>query len=955
MGKQYHGGSVNKNPKEYSKTLFIAGGAWLEELYEKWLHSPNQVPSQWHTMFENEAAREKSHSNHQEALETIRLTSRLGVHSQNPPSSHHRACDNFPVEHPSRAMCLIHAWRVHGHTQANLDPLKINPLQARPELELSYYGLSDIDLDHKFPTGDMPGEERLPLRDILSRLKRTYAGKIGPELMHISNSAKKHWLFERLETMQGTQNKNIEAQKRTFQHIMHADAFEHFLHTRYMGQKRFSLEGCESLIPMLDRLIQRSGESGVKEIILGMAHRGRLNVLANILGKSLTDIFAEFEGTQLQDESQTGSGDVKYHLGFSSDIETAGGTVHLSLGFNPSHLEIITPVVLGSVRARQCRRKDKARRQVLGVLVHGDAAFAGQGVVAESLNLGELSGFRTGGTIHIIVNNQIGFTTNTYDSRSTLYCSDIAKMVQAPILHVNADDPDACCLIMDLAIQYRNQFRSDVIIDLVCYRRHGHNEADAPEVTQPVMYRHIAEHPTVEQIYRQKLIDEKVMTAADADTLKQKYIACLDKFRKQGVRQPHGVNSLGGRWQGYVRNGATEPKTAVAADILEGLVHQAHAIPDAFSLSRRVEKIFDTRVQMMQGQTYVDWGCGETMAYATLLSEGGWIRLSGEDSGRGTFFHRHATVYDEKTGKIFIPLKQVSKGDMSHFMVVDSMLSELAVMAFEYGYSVAEPRALVIWEAQYGDFANGAQVVIDQFIAAGESKWSRMSGLVLWLPHGYEGQGAEHSSARIERFLQLCAEDNMQVVCPTTPAQVFHLLRRQSRIATRKPLIMMSPKSMLRLKASFSPLSDFTSGYFQAVIAEVNTDIQTSSCRRILLCSGKVYYDLLTEREKLKINHIAIVRIERLYPFPSELLTQILKPYIATKDVFWVQEEPANQGAWMQIQSNLRQSLLASQKLYGLSRPALAAPAVGSMQRHKAELRELLDKAFAEGAESLMI
>ncbi len=928
-----------------SEELFAAGGAWLEALYEQWLDSPNQVSAHWRAVFEADAMVNKDTLNHRAVLRKMSSTARLSGAST---TQAHTPCDSYPVEYPSRAMYLIHAWRVYGHTQAKLDPLGLSPLQSRPELELSYYGLSAADLNHEFPTGDMAGEDRLPLRDILARLQRTYAGSIGPELMHISNSAKKHWLFERLESMQGTQNQHADVRQRTFEHVMHADAFEHFLHTRYMGQKRFSLEGGESLIPMLDCLIQKSGETGVKEIILGMAHRGRLNVLANVLGKSLTDIFAEFEGTQLQDEAPTGSGDVKYHLGFSSDIETPGGVVHLSLGFNPSHLEIITPVVLGSVRARQCRRKDKTRRQVLGVLVHGDAAFAGQGVVAESLNLGELGGFRTGGTIHIVVNNQIGFTTNTYDSRSTLYCTDIAKMVQAPILHVNGDDPDACCLVMDLAMEYRNHFHSDVVIDLVCYRRHGHNEADSPEVTQPVMYREIGKHPTVEQIYRQQLIDDGVLTADRAEKMKQSYIACLDKFRKEGVTQPHGVNSLGGRWQGYVRNGAEEPETAVAGKVLEGLARRAHAVPDTFSLSPRVEKIYDARLQMMQGQTFADWGCGEVMAYATLLAEGGWIRLSGEDSGRGTFFHRHATVYDEKTGKSFVPLKQVEDGDMSHFIVVDSMLSELAVMAFEYGYSVAEPRALVIWEAQYGDFANGAQVVMDQFIAAGESKWSRMSGLVLWLPHGYEGQGAEHSSARLERFLQLCAEDNMQVVCPTTPAQVFHLLRRQSRITTRKPLVVMSPKSMLRLKASFSPLEDFTSGQFRPVISECDTKIKVASCRRLLLCSGKVYYDLLAERETLAMKHIAIVRVERLYPFPAELLRKIVQNYSAAKEVFWVQEEPANQGAWMQINSEIRCILLDTQKLYRVSRPALAAPAVGSMVRHKAELRDLLDKSFAD-------
>ncbi|MDQ6973275.1 MAG: thiamine pyrophosphate-dependent enzyme, partial [Mariprofundaceae bacterium] len=495
----------------------------------------------------------------------------------------------------------------------------------------------------------------------------------------------------------------------------------------------------------------------------------------------------------------------------------------------------------------------------------------------------------------------------------------------------------------------------DVVIDLVCYRRHGHNEADAPEVTQPIMYRHISEHATVEQIYRQQLIDEGIFSAKDAENMTTTYIQCLDKFRKKGVHQPHELNSLQGRWEGYVRDGADEPNTAVHASLLEDLSIRAHAIPEDISISPRVEKIYQGRIQMMQGQTLADWGCGEVMAYATLLHEGGWIRLSGEDSGRGTFFHRHATVYDEKTGKSFVPLKQVEQGDMGHFIVVDSMLSELAVMGFEYGYSVAEPRALVIWEAQYGDFANGAQVVIDQFIAAGESKWNRMSGLVLWLPHGYEGQGAEHSSARLERFLQLCAEDNMQVVCPTTPAQVFHLLRRQSKISSRKPLVVMAPKSMLRLKASYSALQDFTSGHFQPVIGEQNDNIEPSQCQRVLLCSGKVYYDLLAEREHLNVQTVAIIRVERLYPFPKSLLKRLLAEYQQASEVLWVQEEPANQGAWMQMNSDIRRVLLPNQKIYAVARPALAAPAVGSMTRHKAELKKILAQAFSPVSDDLMI
>ncbi|MDX8396888.1 MAG: 2-oxoglutarate dehydrogenase E1 component [Mariprofundaceae bacterium] len=938
---------MSKKPKISNNDLDMlcaAGGAWLEAQYEQWLSGPELLDKHWVDFFEAQSPpAEEAMPQHQQILKKMSAMARV---TQGPTTAGGIKADSFPVEYPSRAIYLIHAWRVHGHLLANLDPLQLNPSQSCPELDLSYYGLSEADLAMEFPTGDMPGPERLPLKEILARLKATYASNIGPELMHVSDSAKKHWLYERLESKHSQNQFDAATKLRIFKHVMHADAFEHYLHTRYMGQKRFSLEGGESLIAMLDCLIQNGGKSGVKEVILGMAHRGRLNVLANVLGKSLTEIFAEFEGTQLSDEVVEGSGDVKYHLGFSSDIETEGGVVHLSLGFNPSHLEIITPVVLGSVRARQCRRKDKDRRAVLGVLVHGDAAFAGQGVVAESLNLGELNGFRTGGTIHIVVNNQIGFTTNPYDSRSTLYCTDIAKMVQAPILHVNGDDPEACCMVMELAMQYRNHFRSDIVIDLVCYRRHGHNEADAPEVTQPVMYRHISEHSTVEQIYRKHLLAQAVLSSDEADAMSQSYIECLDKLRKQGVDKSQGLNSLQGRWEGYVRKGADEPNTAVAAEKLEALVKLAHHIPDEFNLSPKIEKIYDMRIQMMQGHTPIDWGCGENMAYASLVEAGGWVRLSGQDSGRGTFFHRHATVYDEKTGKSFIPLKQLEQSGTSHFMVVDSMLSELAVMAFEYGYSVAEPRALVIWEAQYGDFANGAQVVIDQFIAAGESKWSRMSGLVLWLPHGYEGQGSEHSSARLERFLQLCAEDNMQVVCPTTPAQVFHLLRRQSLVRTRKPLIMMGPKSMLRLKASFSALEDFTSGGFKTVIDEVNDGVVAQQCRRLLLCSGKVYYDLLAERNALGLTDVAIIRVERLYPFPADLLEQKVKAYSQCEQVFWVQEEPANQGAWMQVNSSIRQLLLDQQRLYGLTRPALAAPAVGSMARHKAELRELLDKAF---------
>jgi len=934
------------NAMEADELFGSAGGAWLEALYEQWRLDPASVDPAWAARFA--ASDDHGERSHGEMLERMRRTARLG--GARATADAPAAAEVGPAalaEHPSRALFLIHAYRVFGHMHARLDPLNLHPSHPSPQLELSYYGLTEADLDTPFPTGDLPGPAMLPLRDIIEILEATYCGHIGPELMHVADSAKKHWLYERLERMRSTPDYDTETRRHIFEQAMRANEFERYLHTRYTGQKRFSLEGGDSLIAMLDSLIQQAGHKGVREIILGMAHRGRLNVLANVLGKSLSEIFSEFEGAQFAD-AEFGAGDVKYHMGFSSDIATEGGTVHLSLGFNPSHLEIITPVVLGSVRARQCRRGDKARRQVMGVLIHGDAAFAGQGVVAESLNLGELSGFRTGGTIHIVVNNQIGFTTNPYDSRSTLYCTDIAKMVQAPILHVNGDDPESCCLAMQIAMEYKHHFRSDIVIDLLCYRRHGHNEADAPEVTQPVMYRRIQSHDTVEQAYRKRLIADGVVNEDQANLMISDYREALDRVRREGESAPSRPNSLQGRWEGYVRHGAEEPATAVPAGRLEELAKRAHSVPDHFTLNGRVEKIYDARIKMMQGQQPVDWGCAEAMAYATLVNDGGWVRITGQDTGRGTFFHRHAIVYDEKTGKSFMPIRQLENGDMSHFIAIDSMLSELAVMGFEYGYSIAKPRALVIWEAQYGDFANNAQVVIDQFISAGESKWGRMSGLTLWLPHGYEGQGAEHSSARLERFLQLCAEENMQVACPTTPAQLFHLLRRQLMIETRKPLIFMSPKSMLRQKLSYSTLAEFTDGAFMPVLPEAEEGIKAESCRRVLICSGKVYYDLLAARREREIDDIAIVRAERLYPFPCEALQAEVARFAKAKEIVWVQEEPENQGAWYQIRHYLQHCVQDERLLKHLSRPAAAAPAVGSHKRHVEEQQALVDAALAK-------
>jgi len=924
--------------------------AWVESLYEDYLNDPDSVPHAW---------AERFHGTQEEAAVPSRRQVEARFRQMKPQE---RARDREPtggsemekVERPSRALYLIHGYRVHGHLHANLDPLHLNPSPPSPELDPKYYGLSEADLDVYFPTGDLVAPPMLPLRDILDMLERTYSGCIGPEFLYISNSAQKLWLQERLEKVRSTPDFDSEIRFQILRKIMRASEFEHFLHTRYAGQKRFSLEGGESLIPMLNMLIQQAGCKGAKEVILGMAHRGRLNVLANLLGKSLGEIFAEFEG-EFFGEDKAGLGDVKYHLGFSSDISTPGGTLHLSLAFNPSHLEIITPVVLGSVRARQRRRGDQSRREVMSILVHGDAAFSGQGVVAESLNLSKLNGFRTGGTVHIVVNNQIGFTTNPLDARSTLYCTDIAKMVQAPILHVNGDDPEAVVLAAQIALDYRYQFKSDIVIDMVCYRRHGHNEGDEPMVTQPVMYRKIAAHPNILELYRKRLVADGVLSDEEVDEQIHDYRACLEQVRRNKDRPPPAApNSLQGRWQGYVRDGSPEPDTAVESACLSRLVRAAHAVPPDFTLHPKVKKIFDSRMRMMADKAPVDWGCAEIMAYATLLDEGGWVRISGEDTGRGTFFHRHAVVYDYKTAKKFVPLRQVENGDMAHFVAVDSMLSEEAVMAFEYGYSVAEPRALVIWEAQYGDFANNAQVVIDQFIAAGESKWERMSGLVLWLPHGYEGQGAEHSSARLERYLQLCAEDNMQVVYPTTPAQLFHLLRRQSMINTRKPLIMMAPKSMLRQKLSFSPLDALEHGHFHPVIPEVDKAIEPSRTRRLLLCSGKVYYDLLAARRAQEITDVGIVRVELLYPFPyNELKTQLVA-FAATTEVVWVQEEPENQGAWYEIDYRLEQCLQAGQHLKHLARSPGAAPAAGSSKRHTRRQQALVETALTGTIEGMI-
>ncbi|MDX8377147.1 MAG: 2-oxoglutarate dehydrogenase E1 component [Mariprofundales bacterium] len=933
--------------KEENIELQGISASFIEAMYADYVHDPHSVPSEWADYFGHDLEQKPATINANTTTDNETSLAHMPLLSTTYQDAHTTTMQQ--VEYPSRALYLINAYRRNGHMQATLDPLELHDPLPSPELELGYYGLADADLNTHFPTGDLAGPPRMRLHAMIALLRKTYCGNIGPEFSHLNDSAQRHWLQNALESNGCTPQFDGEQRRHIFQNILHASEFERFLHTRYAGQKRFSLEGGESLIVMLDALLQKAGDKGVREIILGMAHRGRLSVLANILGKDLSEIFAEFEGVQFED-AEHASGDVKYHMGFSADIATAGGIVHLSLAFNPSHLEVVTPVIEGSVRARQCRRRDTLKREVMSVIIHGDAAFAGQGVVAESLNLSKLRGFRTGGTIHIIVNNQIGFTTNPYDARSSLYCTDIAKMVQAPIFHVNGDDPEAAAHVCLLAMEFRHRFKQDVIIDLVCYRRHGHNEADEPSVTQPAMYRRIQKTPILMLRYADLLIQEGLLTRPEVQDMVQSYRAGMDQIRRDNSKKKESrhlqqLNSLHGRWQGYTSEGATEPETAVSAERLESLARKVHILPTDFVLHPKVEKIYNNRMSMMRGELAIDWGCAETMAYATLLDEGGWIRVSGQDSGRSTFFHRHAMVYDQHTGRGYMPLQQAENGRDAHFIVIDSMLSEQAVLGYEYGYSVAEPRALVIWEAQYGDFANNAQVIIDQFISSSEVKWQRMSGIIMWLPHGYEGQGPEHSSARLERYLQLCAENNMQVCMPTTPAQLFHLLRRQSRIRSRKPLIFMAPKSMLRQKASFSELADFTNGIFQPVLPEIAANIMKNAenIKRVVLCSGKVYYDLLAERQKCEITDITIIRIERLYPFPTQELQTVLQSFTAMTELIWLQEEPANQGAWYQIRDYLQ---AICQYVRHVSRPASASPAVGSAKRHKEQQAQLVKDAL---------
>jgi len=840
---------------------------------------------------------------------------------------------------------LIHSYRELGHLVANLDPLGHNQTD-HPLLAFSEFGFTEADLDRIVECPTFKYCSSATLRELVRLLRVTYCSNLGVEYMYIDDKAQRTWLQERMEPSLNNPQLSVDERKVILGKLIAAEGFEQYLHTKYVGQKRFSLEGAESLIPLLDELLERAAAQGVREVVMAMAHRGRLNVLANVLGKPYEMIFSEFEGSFLA-AGTPGDGDVKYHLGYSRDHATRHGeTVHLSLLYNPSHLEAINPVAQGIVRAKQHYRHDVNGVQVMSLQIHGDASFTGQGLVTETLALSELDAYATGGTIHVIVNNQIGFTTSPVDYRFTRYPSDFAKIIQVPVFHVNGDDPEAAVQAARLAVEFRNRFKKDVIIDLVCFRRYGHNEGDDPTFTQPRMYKEIAAHPGARAKYVERLVGEGVLDQAEVERitadLREVFDAALSYARDFMPRQQ--VFSLGGVWKGLsLASDDWSAQTAVKQEVLEEIVQRCRTLPNDFKPHPKVRRLLDDRAAMIGPEGRIDWGCGEMLAFGSLLLEGTDIRLSGEDTGRGTFSHRHAVLRDVETEVKYVPLNHL-RPQQGKFWVIDSMLSEAAVLGFEYGFSSADPHNLVVWEAQFGDFANGAQVIIDQFIAAAESKWQRMSGLVMLLPHGYEGQGPEHSSARLERFLQLCAENNMQVCNLTTPAQLFHALRRQMHRTFRKPLVVMSPKSLLRHKLVVSSARDFTDGCFCNVLPEADS-LDPKAVRRVLFCSGKIYYDLLLARREADIADIAILRVEQLYPFPTKEIAGLLQTYPNANEVFWVQEEPANMGAWSFVQPRLA-PIAGNRPVSYVGREEAASPAVGSYKLHEKEQAEIVHHAL---------
>jgi len=937
----------------YLGNTFLFGGnaPYVEEMYENYLDNPGSVPDTWRDYFD--ALQHVPASDGSNARDVAHLPV-VNAFAQRAKSGGTRvvlaSADAEMGRKRTAAQQLIAAYRNVGQRWADLDPLKRTERPRIPDLDPAFYGFGDADQETVFDTSNtFFGKNSMSLRELLNALRETYCGTLGAEFMYATDQDEKRWWQQKLESVRSKPNFNADKKKHILGRLTAAEGLERFLHTKYVGQKRFSLEGGESFIAAMDELIQAAGSQGVQEIVIGMAHRGRLNVLVNTMGKQPKDLFAEFDHTAPEELT---SGDVKYHQGFSSDMSTPGGPVHLSLAFNPSHLEIVNPVVQGSVRARMDRRSDPQGKQVLPVLVHGDAAFGGQGVNQETLALAQTRGYTTGGTVHIIINNQIGFTTSDpRDMRSSAFCTDIVKMVEAPVLHVNADDPEAVVLATQFALEYRMKFRKDVVVDIICFRKLGHNEQDTPSLTQPLMYKKIGAHPGTRKLFADKLSAQGLGETLGDDMAKA-YRAALEEGRH--AADPVLTNfktKFTVDWAPFLGKKWTDVgDTALPLSEWKRLAERLTTIPNTVTPHQLVRKVYDDRAAMGRGDIPVDWGMGEHMALASLVASGYPVRLSGEDSGRGTFTHRHAVIHDQNREKwdvgTYVPLQNVADGQ-APFVVIDSILSEEAVLGFEYGYASNDPNTMVIWEAQFGDFANGAQVVIDQFIASGEVKWGRVNGLTLMLPHGYEGQGPEHSSARLERFMQLAADTNMQIVQPTTASQIFHVLRRQMVRNVRKPLVIMTPKSLLRNKDATSPLSEFTRGGFQTVIGEVK-EIKAEKVKRLVVCSGKVYYDLVKKREERGSDDVAIVRIEQLYPFAHKAFSNEMKKYPNATEIVWAQDEPQNQGAWFFVQHYIHENMSDGQKLGYAGRAASASPAVGYSHLHQEQQKALVDGAFGK-------
>lgn len=934
----------HKNFDEWLSSTALGGSnqSYVEEIYEQYLDDPASVDKSWKAVFDQfpkAAQPEQAHSTVRDYFRKLARENRAEAVTVIDPEASAKQV---------RLLQWINAHRFRGHLEAQLDPLGYYRWRANkagiPELNYQYHGFTDKELNETFTVGRYVfGRDTMTLGELADALKQTYLGTIGLEFMHIQDIEQRNWLQAKMESVVNATLFNKDEKINLLTELTAADGLERYLGAKFPGAKRFSLEGSDAFIPMMKEIIRHAGRQGMTDVVMGMAHRGRLNLLVNVLGKKPAELFDEFAGKHADDNR---TGDVKYHQGFSSDFAVdEDKKVHLALAFNPSHLEIVSPVVIGSVRARQARIHDTEHDKVLAITVHGDSAVAGQGVVQETLNMSNARGYKVGGTIRIVINNQIGFTTsNPNDTRSTEYCTDIAKMIQAPIIHVNGDDPEAVAFAARMAVEYRATFKRDIFIDLISYRRHGHNEADEPLATQPMMYSIIKKHPTPRKVYADRLIAEGVITAEQEIEMINNYRDALDKGERV-VPEWREMNMAAVDWLQYLNYDWTDSyESKFPLDRFQTIAKRVCEYPESVQPHPRVEKIYQDRREMYAGNKLLDWGMAETMAYATLLDEGTHVRLSGEDAGRGTFFHRHAVVHNQLDGTGYVPLTQLH-ANQGRFEVWDSVLSEEAVLAFEYGYATTDPKTLTIWEAQFGDFANGAQIVIDQFISSGEQKWGRMCGLVMLLPHGYEGQGPEHSSARLERYLQLCAEQNMQVCVPSTPAQVYHMLRRQAIRKMRRPLVAISPKSLLRHPLAVSTLDELVNGEFQNVIGEIDA-LDPKQVKRVVLCSGKVYYDLLEKRRENNQTDVAIIRIEQLYPYPHEDVQKALAPYAHVTDFVWCQEEPLNQGAWYCSKHNFEASIPENAKLKYAGRPASASPAVGYMSLHTKQQKALVDEAL---------